>query len=727
MNDPTNQPSAVADNNGNLIPTNASGAGVSNAPSSQNNATDSNGNPVQVGNPSLNPQFNYNPPANGGAIAPISLSGSGGLQTPQTPITPPTQNPVDTGTTANSSVSVPSTADIINKDTQSTPTQGTQSDILGKVASLMQGKQSLATLQFNQENQQGVTSGLLDVGQTLNGLNAQLTGLNDQATKLQNDASAGGSIENQNQNYAEGRGVTAGALSNMTAGALRTNQIQQAAITSQALTVKALITATTAKQGNLMLVKDIADKAAQVQFDATTQEINYQQSLLAQIQPQLDKEQKAQADQLTADLADRQKQVDAQISNKSAAITEVAKYANVASAELLTKMASAPDAASVTAMAAQAGIQQPTAGRYKDVAATITDAFGNQQQVIRVMDTTTGKFVNGGAPSGSYGGSTNTPVLNLGGAGANSITSGSNIVGSGGAGTGAAKLPFAEYGLLANTDLNPTAPGQQGMVDGLVQKYIQSYLQNGSVPTASTLGRNMKPGAVAEIDSRARDVYFQATGHAMPSPQYIQQQRDLLTSNNKLANNLKIQEQTVQSNVNLSIANMKSSNINSSQFAPLNSLIDTVQNMFNDPNIGQMLAQNTTIQNELGSLLAVKNASGTTVYDKMTSAGIISPTDTQANITQKVNALMKEAANFADSIGNANADIYKQIDPLVQDPNNPMVAHMQVENALNSQNINYNDVLSRTPQGTFPAMETATGKVVYLTDAEYQSSKYTKL
>lgn len=243
----------------------------------------------------------------------------------------------------------------------------------------------------------------------------------------------------------------------------------------------------------------------------------------------------------------------------------------------------------------------------------------------------------------------------------------------GDAGAGAAatandnpNAPFAQYGLLTKTDFNPKQP-----IDTLAAAYLDKYIKNGTVPTASTLGRGIKPAGFAQVEARAQDLFFKATGNPLPTPQIIKQQQELIASNNKLGNNLKIQEGTVRANVDLSIANLKKNNLNSTGFAPLNGLINTVDAMFQDPNVGQLLAQNSTIQNELGSLLAVKNAGGTTVYDKLTSAGIISSTDDDKMVSSKVNALLKEAKNFADQLTDANADAYKLTDPLLQDSNNP--------------------------------------------------------
>jgi hypothetical protein len=323
----------------------------------------------------------------------------------------------------------------------------------------------------------------------------------------------------------------------------------------------------------------------------------------------------------------------------------------------------------------------PNKGNYIQGPST-TDAFGNQIPG-EIYNKDTGLTLKQEQAAGNATGRTSTKVAGASATLPSGTTAGSKVLPAGVAGplangetraTTATKsgLSVDQYGLLANTDFNPGAAGQSGLVDSLAQKYLDQYLKNGVVPTASTLGRNMKPEAIAVVDKRARDLFFKATGQPLPTPQIIKNYQDLINNNNKLANNLQIQEQTVSSNVDLSIANMKKNDLNSSGFKPLNNLLNTIDDLFNDKNVGKLIAQNTTIQNELGSLLAVKNATGTTVYDKMTSAGIITSGDSEEQIKAKVGALLQEAGNFADSINNANAAAYKQTDPLLQDPNNPL-------------------------------------------------------
>lgn len=353
---------------------------------------------------------------------------------------------------------------------------------------------------------------------------------------------------------------------------------------------------------------------------------------------------------------------------------------------------------------------QPQQGSYTVVKGG-TDAFGNPLP-DSIFDTKHGVFVDG------FGGGGGVSTGNSG-------TSG--IIGSNGLGSGQSKLSFDQYGLLANTNFKPS-----DMVDQLSQKYLDQYIKNGTVPTASSLGRNMKPEAMAQVDARARDLYFQATGSPLPNPQIIKGYQQIIDANNKLSNNLAVQEQTVMSNVDLSLANMKKNDLNSSNFQPLNNFINSVQTMFSDPAVGQLIAQNSTIQNELGSLLAVKNASGTTVFDKMASAGIISKNDTEAVVKSKVNALLSEAANFASSLNHANANLYKQVDPFLQDTNNPARQQFKLEQALNSKGVNYNDLSTQmysqanrdANPGKQPAWDVVNGKPVYASAAEINSGNF---
>ncbi len=228
---------------------------------------------------------------------------------------------------------------------------------------------------------------------------------------------------------------------------------------------------------------------------------------------------------------------------------------------------------------------------------------------------------------------------------------------------------YNQYGLLANTDFNPS-----NEVDKAAKNYLDYYIKNAAFPTYYTLfGRTTQKGgpSLSDIQARAQQLFFNATGQSLPDVTILKSNKDLVSSNNKLANNLSLQEQTVKANVDLSLQNMNQNGLNSSGFKPLDDLIDTVRNYLQDPSVGQFLSQNATIQNELGSLLAVKNATGTTVYDKLLSAGIISKDDSPEVVKQKIDTMMQEAGNFATAIKNVNNNLWPQIDPLQTDPNNP--------------------------------------------------------
>lgn len=213
----------------------------------------------------------------------------------------PTATP-SVGTSAQSAnsanTSIPTPQSIIQQETQPTPAEATNTSLLQKVAALMQGKTSLATNQTNAESAAGIPA----MTKTVNDLSTQIQGLADQSTALQNAAGAGGTIDNQEQNAATGRGITAGGLAPLHSADLRNNQIQQASIAAQALTLKS---AYYAANGNLTLAKDAADKAGQVQFDAEVQQIDYMNSLIEANKPQMTKEEKGQADLVAAQLADR--------------------------------------------------------------------------------------------------------------------------------------------------------------------------------------------------------------------------------------------------------------------------------------------------------------------------------------------------------------------------------------------------------------------------------------
>lgn len=228
------------------------------------------------------------------------LSGSSTGVTFPSSIPAPTQS-----VSSNTSVPtpIPTAQSIIEEGNKQTPGETTNQSLLEKVASLIGQKKSQGQLTNTAETAAGVPA----LQKTVNDLNTQLEGLNNQATDLQNQASAGGAIQNKEQQDVLGRGVTAAGLAPITAGDLRKNQIQQSAIASQALTLKSAIYGA---QGNLAIAKDAADKAADAQYEDQQNQIDYQNALIQANLPQMTKEEKNQAAIVQAKLAERQSQLD---------------------------------------------------------------------------------------------------------------------------------------------------------------------------------------------------------------------------------------------------------------------------------------------------------------------------------------------------------------------------------------------------------------------------------
>lgn len=267
---------------------------------------------IEIGNPGLNPQLTagrtlvsdtgqslVNPNAAPGTGLAIT---SGDLEAPTTPTIPTTSNTTNYGA-INSSVPTPSIDSIVAGASAPTTADTELQRTLNEIATSVGGEKSLATRQAEAENAANV-SGLL---KTQRSLVAQLQGLSDQATQLQLDYNY--TIPNKMQERATGRGITAAGLQPLTAGELRKNQIAQGALASQSLTLKS---AFYAANNDYMNAKDAADKAAQVLFDADEQYIKGLKAQVDALAPTLNREEKARAATLNAQLNERQANIDNQ-------------------------------------------------------------------------------------------------------------------------------------------------------------------------------------------------------------------------------------------------------------------------------------------------------------------------------------------------------------------------------------------------------------------------------
>ena len=229
--------------------------------------------------------------------------------------------------------------------------------------------------------------------------------------------------------------------------------------------------------------------------------------------------------------------------------------------------------------------------------------------------------------------------------------------------------PYTEYGLLSNTNFNPNNTTDQN-----AKLYLNQYLQ-GTMPTTRSMGLSTSKGAqqtFAQISARASDLYSTATGNPLPpDPQILKGYVDIIIGNNKIANNLNVQNGAITKNFGLNLQNATTNNINQNAPQILNSVFNSLNAFFSDPATLQYYMQNSTISQEAGNLLAVRNATGTTVYDKMVGAGLIPRDASTTAQAQMMKTLLQEAQNVSQTINSTNASLYKITDPLQLDSNNP--------------------------------------------------------
>lgn len=495
--------------------------------------------------------------------------------TPQSPINiPPAPTPTDpTPTNASIPSPIPSIQSIVDQNTKPTDTANTQSALLGKIAALTGGQESLATQQNTAEN----TAGVPALTKTMNDLGAQLQGLNDQSTLLANNAAPGGTIDNLVQNKAQGTNDTGGGLAPIRADQLRANQIQQAGIAARSLTVKS---AYYAAQGNYTLAKDAADKAAQVAFDATTQQINYQKALLDQITPQLNKEQAAQAAVLQAKLADRATQVATQQADfktgQALAITAMQNNASDPTAQFNAQQALKLDPSDPQYLQKVAGL----VGKYQTD--QVQQQLDQQLKKAQIGEANANIAQSNASTAKSYN---DIRIANASQPGPNG-----QVVGTTG-----------------NSTIDATTQGYttQAVAGGLTQASIDqkalTYITSGTLPPQGRTGAaGIQNAAIsnrmAEMDPNgnlaANKTQIKSLGSSLTQQtQYLNTtQRAFNTANDTLA----------------SLQNfMQAKNINPSQFPDYNSFSNFLKSKGIDPGAaGGYNAQITTLRQEYSQVLA---------------------------------------------------------------------------------------------------------------------------
>lgn len=629
-----------------------------------------------LSNPNYTPGNSLSGPTQPTGLTPANAAGS----TPS-PYTPTALTPSSVQGTPNiTNFTNATTPPIYNTSSLGTPALGGEQQKAQDYTTMLEGLNNTLAgkgqFEANAYNQLGVGY-TLDANGNFVANDPVISQLNSQLTELKNQSQI---IPLDAQNRMNGSLAT--QMSGLDSTALRNNAIQS-------LTLGAQIAA---RQGKLAYATQLVQNAVAEKYAQTEVAYKTLSNNLALIQksPEYDQETKTAANEATLQLQAAQAQLDLQKQNYTNAQNEILKYAPIANADVLNAMQQAANKgatpAQIGAMAAQAGLQQPQAGRYQQVTSTLTDAFGNQYQQSKIFDTLTGQYVQGGGKtaqqmntdSGSNAPGPYQPPTQNGGTNGGS----SNIAAPGT--TNKYGASFDQYGLLSKSDFNPNTS-----VDQLAQNYIDTYLKNGTVPTASTLGRNLKPAAFAQIRTRADNLYFQATGGHLPLPAEIQGLQKQLVGNEALLNNLNVQEGTIKANADLLNQNITAANLN--QNAPaINQVVDWWKNQLGNPDTAAFLAQNSTLQTELGALLALKNAQGTTVHDKLVAAGLITNNYNAGQIAGVVNNLMKEAANARQAITTANAPLYAKIDPLAQLPDNPLRQQQLQSQSKYPSQINYN-------------------------------------
>ena len=601
-----------------------------------------------------------------------------------------------------------------------TPTLGpTEQKAQGMSDSLTQLNDYLAgkgTYQNTLLNNAGIT--LDEQGNPTNPALTELT------NRINQNVAAAKAIPQQTQIDYQGRLATRAGIDTVQQQALRENAIEALTLNSQASALK----------NNLSSSLAMIDQAVKTKFGPAEDKLKAIQANLDAIMksPAYTAEQKTQAANQQLAVQQKLDTLATQKKNYQDAQDAVTKALslnpNIDSGKLAALQAAGKtgDPAQVAAVISQLGLNSgtekpvtlspgaslvdPTTGKIiasmpaldkYQVVKGAQDAFGNVG-ADRIFDTTTGQFTGLGAniPQTGTPQAQNSPV---------------SVNKSGG-------LDFNQYGLLANTDFKPT-----NQVDALAAKYLDQYIKNKSVPTASSLGRNMKPEAMAQVSSRAADLYYAATGQPLPNPNDISNAQSIINNNNKILNNLNVQENTISKNFALAVQNLDENNIN--QSAPvINKFLNMVQNdFFGDPATAQYLTQNGTISNEMSSLLALRNAGGTTVADKLASAGLVPVNASVAQQKAVLAIILKEAENGGDSIRQASGDLYKVTDPFLQNPNNPLRSNAIVENALRKSQASYQDAVNSIPAGRIGAVDNATGQIVTMLPSEFDSRKYTKL
>lgn len=496
-----------------------------------------------------------------------------------------------------------------------------------------------------------------------------------------------------NQEAALKTGETTGFASREAQNIQRTDAIQQ-------LVTNANIEA---MQGNISLATTHATNAVNLEYAQKEKDIQAAKQNIYQNYDSFTPAEKKRADAMLLTLDNQDKFVAQQKEDKTAIyntgvtaatngaqFTPTQQYPTLATA--LDAINKAPTKEAALAIASSTGLVKATAGRYIEKVNTVTDAFGNQSLVTSIFDTATGKVM------GNTGGKT-AAQLNAEVPGGNVPT---QIVPSKVTTTPTTGVEFGKYGLLANTSFNPKNP-----IDSMAQQYLDRYIKSGAIPSVTSMGRKLSPAAFAQISGRANDIYYEATGNPMPQPQQLKEYNKEINQNLNILNKNAIASDTVIKNFDLAIKGEISNDVNKNATI-INKILNPIYLALGDPATNQALVSNGTISQEFANLISIRNANGTLAADKQMANDLISfgtSVDAQKAVVERLRA---EAGNIHDALNTRNAELYKQTDPLAQDPNNPIrQAHKRVQASGNQasatitpQNTTINGLTISTQGGT---------------------------
>ncbi len=229
---------------------------------------------------------------------------------------------------------------------------------------------------------------------------------------------------------------------------------------------------------------------------------------------------------------------------------------------------------------------------------------------------------------------------------------------------------YNQYGLLANTSFNSSDE-----TDKNAANYIDSYLKSktGALPTATTLFGSVRGNNAAKFvqaQDRAKELFYEATGSSLPDLANISSNKALIAINNKVLNNQAILGETIIRNFDLAIKGEIKNNVNQNATV-INRLLNPIYLALGDPAVNQAMVSNGTISQEFANLVSIRNNGGTLAADKEMASELIkfgTSVEAQKAVVERLKA---EAANIHGALANQNKELWKLVDPLQQNTQNP--------------------------------------------------------